>query len=69
MLLKYLIKRTDLKKSLYVNKVHFFLLFIHELLVFSFNDNKWQFNGNKCPTSSVNLNSVPLYFKNVFKRK
>ena len=33
MLFTYLIKRTDLKKSLYVNKIEI-LLFIHALLVF-----------------------------------
>ena len=40
MLYTYLIKRTDLKISLYVNKVQIsFVLFIHALLVASFNDN------------------------------
>ena len=43
MLFTYLINRTDIKKSLYVNKVQilFFysFLFIHALLVFSFNNN------------------------------
>ena len=40
MLFTFSINRTDIKNSLYVNKVQIFIiLFIHALLVFSFNDN------------------------------
>ena len=44
MLFTYLIKRTDLNISSYVNKVQ--ISFIHALLVVSSNDNQRQLNGN-----------------------